>query len=117
MDTFSENLLARLQELKMKPYRLAKLSGLNIQHCYKIVSGERRPSDRTLEKIASVAELELSFDQLRRWRDLCNVMDLAIYLQDLPDDLLIKEIYRRFPEPEVREEKLMGEAPRVEATP
>lgn len=101
----------------MKPYRLAKLSGLNIQHCYKIVSGERRPSDRTLEKIASVAELELSFDQLRRWRDLCNVMDLAIYLQDLPDDLLIKEIYRRFPEPEVREEKLMGEAPRVEATP
>jgi hypothetical protein len=97
MPNFSENLMRRLEALSMKPYRLAKLSGLNIQHCYKIVSGDRIPSDETLKKIAAVNELNISLEQLKSWRDLEKCGDLESLLTEIPEDLLLKEIARRFP--------------------
>lgn len=108
MGTFSENLMKRLEELKMKPYRLAKLSGLNIQHCYKIVSGERRPSDETLLKIAAVPELAVTMEQLKRWRDLLSFADLTACMEELSDDILLKELARRYPDPEARKEVVLS---------
>lgn len=108
MANFSSNLLKRLEELKMKPYRLAKLSGLNIQHCYKIVSGDRIPSDETLKKISSVNELNISLEQLKSWRDLEKCGDLSSLLTEIPEDLLLKELVRRYPNPEDRKLKLLS---------
>lgn len=106
MGNFSEKLVKRLEELEMKPYRLAKLSGLNIQHCYKIVSGDRVPSDETLLKIASVPDLCVTMDQLKGWRDLCRCADMKALVTELPDELLIEEFLRRYPEKELRNQKL-----------
>jgi hypothetical protein len=114
MANFSENLLKRLQELKMKPYRLAKLSGLNIQHCYKIVSGERIPSDDTLKKIAAVSELNLPLDQLKGWRDLDKCTDLQALVVELPEAMLIEELIRRYPDADERQQKIMGYADKAQ---
>jgi hypothetical protein len=104
--TFSENLRKRLDGINIKPYRLALLSGLNVQHCYKIVKGERNPSDETLEELASVRELNLTLDELRAWRSLSKVKNVSSLLSSIPEDLLLAELQRRYPDPAVRAQKV-----------
>jgi hypothetical protein len=103
---FSLKLRARLKEIEMKPYRLAVLSGLNIQHCYKIVRGDRSPSDATLRKLSQVASLGVSFEELKSWKVLSKLGSLRHLLDVLPEEALLSEMLKRFENPDICHHRL-----------
>jgi hypothetical protein len=103
---FSLKLRARLKEIEMKPYRLAVLSGLNIQHCYKIVRGDRSPSDGTLRKLSQVVSLGVSFEELKSWKVLSKLGSLRHILDVLPEEALLSEMLKRFENPDICHHRL-----------
>ncbi len=67
---FSKLLSESLNRKAISAYRLAKLMGVNEQYLYKIVRGDRRPSDELLLKLSQCPGLGFDIIALQGWRAL-----------------------------------------------
>ncbi|MBY0403571.1 MAG: helix-turn-helix transcriptional regulator [Cyanobacteria bacterium] len=90
---FSNQLNLKLKESGLKIPLFSKLAGLNEQHCYKLLNGERCPTDETLEKLIQVDALGVSIQELKAWRILSKIQNFSEFLQYVPKEIA-EEAYK-----------------------
>lgn len=89
MSIFSARLSEWMKEKGLNSGSLASLAGVNRQVLFRMIKGDRRPTDEVLEKLSQVPELGLPLEKLKAWR----------LLDEYPFDVILRSLH----EPEARD--------------
>lgn len=75
MSYFSDRLVTHLKAIGASPYVLVEWNaahpeGLSEQYLYALCRGEKTPTQKTLERLASIQNLKLTLDDLKAWNGI-----------------------------------------------
>jgi transcriptional regulator with XRE-family HTH domain len=96
MTFFSDKLYALLKQNAISVQELADSLCLHQQHVYKIIKGQRRPTNEVLERLAESQLFSVSLAELRGWRAV----------DDYTDDEIIEALKAIYPDPDERRQVL-----------
>lgn len=68
MNNFGKNFSELLKQKGLNPNKLAKLLGEDAPLIHKIAKGHRSPSDRIIQKLIAMPELNLTYEELLAWQ-------------------------------------------------
>ena len=89
MTFFSDKLQDVLRAQEISVQALSEALCLHQQHVYKILKGQRRPTNEVLERLAESQLLPLSLTELRGWRAV----------DDYSDDEILEALKSIYPNP------------------
>lgn len=102
MSFFANRIQNILKNKGLTVYALAKSIELHRQYVYKILNGERRPTDEVLSKLAESGAIDASLVELKGWRAV----------DDYTNEELLEALKAIYPEAEKRKsiiEKILEE--------
>ena len=96
MSFFTSKIQSLLKTKGLTVYALAKNIQLHRQYVYKILNGERRPTDEVLAKLAESESIEASLSELKGWRAV----------DDYTNEELLEALRAIYPDPAKRKSLL-----------